>query len=78
MKRTDKLAGCLTPDQRLREVAELLAGAVIRLRLRAALPTEQLRPPRIHWNLPRIPLRFRLKRGSVSTRVNDSGDLTRS
>jgi hypothetical protein len=27
-----------SPDQRLREVAGILAGAVVRLRLRAALP----------------------------------------
>jgi hypothetical protein len=30
----------LTVDQRLREMAEILAAAVIRLRLRAALPGE--------------------------------------
>jgi hypothetical protein len=28
----------MTPDQRLREVAEILATAVLRLRVRAALP----------------------------------------
>jgi hypothetical protein len=31
----------MTPEQRRGEVAEILAAAVVRLRLRAALPTER-------------------------------------
>jgi hypothetical protein len=38
MRRTESRGSPTGPDQRLREVAEILAGAVIRLRLRAALP----------------------------------------
>jgi hypothetical protein len=33
----------LTPDERLREVASILAAGVLRLRQRAALPTDDAR-----------------------------------
>jgi hypothetical protein len=36
-----------TPDDRRREVARILAGAVLRLRARAALPAPELTAPRI-------------------------------
>ncbi len=32
------MTSTLTPDERLREVAAILAGGIVRLRLRAALP----------------------------------------
>jgi len=41
MHRTDRNDGMMTPEQRRAEVAEILALAVVRLRLRAALPTER-------------------------------------
>jgi hypothetical protein len=41
MRTHDSAHGAMTPDQRRREVAEILAAAVVRLRLRAALPEGQ-------------------------------------
>jgi hypothetical protein len=38
MRRSDSGPSSLSVDQRLREIAEILAAAVIRLQVRAALP----------------------------------------
>jgi hypothetical protein len=42
MRMHDSAHGAMTLDQRRREVAEILAGAIVRLRLRAALPSEDM------------------------------------
>jgi hypothetical protein len=38
MRRSDREIRCLTADERLGEVADLFGAAIIRLRVRAALP----------------------------------------
>jgi hypothetical protein len=38
MQRTQRTDGIMTPEQRRAEVTEILAVAVVRLRIRAALP----------------------------------------
>ena len=67
----------LSPEQRLIEVAAILAAGIVRLRL-CARPPDRLRELRNQRNPLRIALRFPPKRGSVSTRVDGFGDLTRS
>jgi hypothetical protein len=48
MLRDPEEASALTPDQRMGAVARILAGAVLRLRARAALPSAtELPAPRI-------------------------------
>ena len=69
----------LTPDQRLAEVASILAVGVLRLHIRAAIPDDagqipirkSCRNPRAHA------LRFSTKPCSVSTTVNGFQDPKR-
>ena len=66
----------LSPDERLREVAAILAAGVLRLRQRAALPGENCRKT---WlNLRPRALTFPRKRGSVCVLVNGIETRTRS
>jgi hypothetical protein len=78
----------LTPDERLSEVASILAAGVLRLHARAAIPGDDLELARHEgdspifvgrkWDSPRIPaqpaLRFPRKPCSVSIVVNGSRD----